>query len=173
MNTPSRRFTEYLLAATAVFVSVSTLGVYLYQAKVMGEQQKVSVWPYLEIYSGNVQDYHITAHNKGVGPALIRKVEMSLDGRPFGSTQDLVRAVGGENAARGCIFSSLEGRVLAPGEHISPLLIPDVEQGRAFEAQLRGRRFEWSITYCSIYGDCWVTKDDKVRRLPKVDLGLY
>jgi hypothetical protein len=164
---------EYIVAATAVFVSLTTLAVYIYQARVMKEQQKVSVWPYVETFSSNVKDFHISAKNKGVGPALIRKVDMSVDGKRVSSNYELITAVLGQEPPPGYINSSLEGRVMAPGEEITPFLIPDPKEGRAFEQKLAQHHFEWSITYCSVYGDCWVTSDDKVRRLPKVDLQLY
>jgi hypothetical protein len=165
---------EYIIAATALVLSLSTLGVYIYQAKVMKEQQHVSVWPYMEWYTGNVEDYHIAAKNKGVGPAIIRKVELTVDGKPVQNNQELISAVLGNDWKMGYVNSTLKGRVLSPGEEVAMLRIPDVKEGRAFEEKLRQHKFRMSITYCSVYGDCWVTtEDEKVRRLPKVDLGLY
>ena len=78
---PSRTFVELLLAAVAFFVSAATLGVYLYQARMMCAQQHASVWPYLEATYSNVDDYRLVVRNKGVGPALVRQVEMTLDGK--------------------------------------------------------------------------------------------
>ena len=166
--------TEYIVAATALFVSLSTLGVYIYQAKVMKEQQHVSVWPYVEWSTGNVADFHIRVVNKGVGPAIIRKVEMRLDGQLMASNRALLTAVlGPEWTMPSLINSSLHDRVLSPGEQITPILIGDVTAGRAFEEKLRAHRFEYRITYCSVYGDCWVSDGSSVQRLPKVELGLY
>ncbi len=171
---PRKSHIEYLVAATALFVSLSTLAVYIYQAKVMKEQQHVSVWPYLEWYSGNVSDFHITVKNKGVGPALIRKVEMTLDGKPVNSASELVTAVKGPDwTLPGLINSSVADRVLAPGEEVSPILIPDVKAGRAFEAELSKHKFRLRITYCSVYGDTWITDGTRVTRAPKVELGLH
>lgn len=165
---------EYIIAATALVLSLSTLGVYIYQAKVMKEQQHVSVWPYMEWYTGNVEDFHINAKNKGVGPAIIRKVEMSVDGKPVRNNQELISALLGNDWKMGYVNSTLGGRVLSPGEEVAMLRIPDVKEGRAFEAKLRQHTFTMKITYCSVYGDCWITEEDeKVRRLPKVELGLY
>lgn len=169
-----KQHTEYLVAATALFVSLSTLGVYIYQAKVMKEQQHVSVWPYVEWGTGNVTDFHITVVNKGVGPAIIRKVEMRLDGKVMADNRELITAVlGPEWTLPSLINSSLHDRVLSPGERISPLLIGDVAAGRAFEAKLRAHTFEYRITYCSVYGDCWVTDGSTAQQQPKVDLGLF
>jgi hypothetical protein len=73
---------EFIVAATAFCVSVGTLGIYVYQAKVMKEQQHVSVWPYMDWNTSNVDDYRIEARNKGIGPAIIRKVDMRVGGKP-------------------------------------------------------------------------------------------
>src|SRR5471032_2963916 len=94
MARPARKnLVEYLVAATAFFVSICTLGVYLYQSRLMTQQQHVSVWPYVEWYSGNLTDYHLAAQNMGVGPAIIRKVDMRLDGKPVADMSALLVAV--------------------------------------------------------------------------------
>lgn len=168
----SRTRSEYLVAATALLVSLSTLAVYIYQARMMREQQHVSVWPCMEWSTTNVGDFHISAQNKGVGPAIIRKVELSVDGRPMKSNQELVTAVLGQEWTLGYVNSTLEGRVLIPGEMIMPFRIPDAKQAKAFDEKLQGHTLGLRITYCSVYGDCWVTDGDSTKRLPKVDLGF-
>ena len=168
----SRTRSEYIVAATALVVSLSTLGVYIYQAKVMREQQHISVWPCMEWNITNAGEFHVSAQNKGVGPAIIRKAEMSLDGRPMKNNRELITAVLGPDWTLGFLNSSLEGRVLIPGEEIMPFRIPDPNEAKAFDAKLRGHTLGLRITYCSVYGDCWVTDGDSTKRLPKVDLGF-
>src|SRR5690349_4779433 len=107
----SRTRSEYLVAATALVVSLSTLGVYIYQAKVMREQQHISVWPCMEWNVTNAGEFHISAQNKGVGPAIVRKVELSLDGRPLKNNRELITAVLGPDWTLSFFNSSLEGRV--------------------------------------------------------------
>jgi len=168
----SRTRSEYIVAATALVVSLSTLGVYIYQAKVMREQQHISVWPCMEWNITNAGEFHISAQNKGVGPAIVRKVELSLDGRPLKNNRELITAVLGPDWTLGFFNSSLEGRVLIPGEMIMPFRIPDPSEAKAFDEKLRGHTLGLRITYCSVYGDCWVTDGDSTKRLPKVDLGF-
>jgi hypothetical protein len=170
---PAKAHVDYLLAGVAFFVSLTTLGVYIYQARMMREQQHVSVWPYMEWNTSNVQDYHLSTRNKGVGPAIIRKVEMSVDGKPVASNRALIDAILGPGADLTHINSSLEGRVLLPGEEVVPFRVPDLPAGRAFEAKLQQHAFQLRITYCSVYGECWVTDGDRAQRLPDVRLGLF
>ena len=170
---PSRAFAEILLAAVAFFVSAATLGVYLYQARMMRAQQHASVWPYLEAYFSKVDDYRIAVRNKGVGPAIVRKVEMSLDGKPLPDNAALVAAVLGKEADLAYQNASLEGRVLAPGEEVVLFRIPDLKAALAFQAQQHKHQFGLKITYASVYGDCWVSDGAKVQALPPVDLHLF
>lgn len=164
---------EYLLAGVAFFVSVTTLGVYLYQARMMREQQHVSVWPFVESYYSNVEDYRIAVKNKGVGPAIIRQVEMSLDGKPLADNPALVAAVLGPGAKLDYQNSTLNGRVLAPGEEVVLFRIPDLKEALPFQAKQHEHRFDLRITYCSIYGDCWVSDGTRVTRQAPVDLRLF
>ncbi|HEU4952352.1 MAG TPA: hypothetical protein VFT46_10390 [Holophagaceae bacterium] len=164
---------EILLAAVAFFVSAATLGVYLYQARMMRAQQHASVWPYLEATYSNVDDYRLVVRNKGVGPALVRQVEMTLDGKALRSNADLVAGVLGPGAQLDYQNSTLENRVLAPGEEVVLFRIPDLKAALAFQEQQQKHHFALKVTYASVYGDCWVADGGQVKALPPVDLHLF
>ncbi len=169
-----RAHLELTAAVSALVVSLTTLGVYLYQAKVMGEQQRVSVWPYVAVQMSNAEGFRIEARNKGVGPALIAKVEMAVDGKPVASNAALISAVlGPEWNLKGFLNTSLEGRVLSPGESYLAFHIVDPAEGRAFQEKLRSHRFELSVTYTNVYGDAWRCTGDKVVRLKERQPSLY
>lgn len=173
MTRPARKnLVEYLVAATAFFVSICTLGVYLYQSRLMTQQQHVSVWPYVEWYFGNLTDYHLAAQNKGVGPAIIRKVDMRLDGKPVADMSALLVAVLGDRPGFVLETSTLLGRVLAPREEVMAFVIHDPKNKTRFEEQFERHQFTMQITYCSIYGDCWISEGMAVRRTDNADLGL-
>lgn len=155
--TSGRKFGEYAVAATAFVVSVSSLFIYIYQSKIMAEQQQVAAWPYVEWYTSNVEGYKLTVQNKGIGPAIVRKVALKVDGRPLEGNGALMNAVMGEQNDIKWINSSLEGRVLSANETVSILSISDPEQARAYQVSLSKRKFELDITYCSIYGRCWTS----------------
>lgn len=173
MNSSRTRISEFFAVGAALFVSLATLLIYIYQAKMMREQQHVSVWPYVEWLSSNMDGYYFTARNKGVGPAIIKKVEMSLDGRSVENNRQLVAGVLGADWTLGFVNSTLEGRVLIPGEEVIPFKIPDTLAGRDFESKLRAHQFEMRITYCSVYGDCWVSSGTEVKPLPKWNQDLF
>ncbi len=164
-----RKFGEYAVAATAFFVSVCSLFIYIYQSKLMAEQQQVTVWPHVQWGQSNLDGYRMIASNKGVGPALVRKVDMQFNGKSVASSNDLVAAVMGAEANVYVEDWVLLGSVLSPGEKVAFLAIPDKVQGKAFEARLEKGKLVLNITYCSIYGRCWIssgfsgkrTDDDK------------
>ena len=171
---------EYLVAGTAFLISACTLGVYLYQSRVMTQQQHVTVWPYVEWTVSNVVDFHISAQNKGVGPAIIRQVEMSVGGKPVKDNGDMVDAVVGPKPSFEWENSTLEGRVLSPGEEVKLFIVHDHKAGVQFENALDARSYapgkkglHIRITYCSIYGDCWISEGVASRRTASVDLGLF
>ena len=170
---PSKTHVEFLIAGVAFFVSTATLVVYLYQARMMRAQQHASVWPYLESSYSNVEDFRLVVRNKGVGPAIVQKVQMSLDGKPLATNADLVAAVLGPGAALGYQNSGLEGRVLAPGEEVILFRIPDLKAALDFQARLTAHRFGLKVTYASVYGDCWLSNGSQVQTLPPVDLHLF
>ena len=160
----SKSFTEYVVAGTALFVSLTSLLVYIYQAKIMKEQQYVSVWPYVEWLNYDVGAYWLAARNKGVGPAIIRKVEMRLDGKPVKDNDDLLVQLGG-SSIKSLVNSTLEGRVLSPGEEVLPMKIADPQDAKEFLLKLRKHEFEMRITYASVYGECWESTGVKVRKV--------
>jgi hypothetical protein len=162
----NRKFGEYAVAATAFFVSICSLFIYVYQSKLMAEQQQVAVWPYVQWSTSNAESYDIQAENKGVGPALVRKVTMTFDGKEVSGNRGLVTAVLGTTSDLKWQNSALEGNVLSPGEKLTMFSIPDKATGRAFEAKLRDGNFTMAITYCSIYGRCWTSSGFVAKRAP-------
>lgn len=154
--TSGRKFSEYAVAATAFFVSVSSLFIYIYQSKIMAEQQQVAAWPYVEWYTSNLEGYKLTVQNKGIGPAIVRKVSLKVDGKKLEGNGALIEAVMGNRDLR-WINSELMNRVLSANETTTILTIPDPEQARDYQRRLAGRTFELDITYCSIYGRCWIS----------------
>ncbi len=154
------------MAATAFFVSICSLFIYVYQSKIMSEQQQVAVWPYLQWSTSNVEGFAINAINKGVGPAIVRKVQMTYHGKPVASNRALVDAVVGVESQMRWQNSTLEENVLSAGENLTLLSIRDAAEGKAFEAKLREGKFTMDITYCSIYGRCWTSAGFDAKRAP-------
>jgi hypothetical protein len=162
--TTEKKFGEYAVAATAFVVSVCSLFIYIYQSKLMAEQQQVAVWPHVQWASSNIDGYQLMAFNKGVGPALVRKVAISFNGKQVTSNRELIDTVMDGEGTVSVQNSVLRDAVMSPGEKIPFLIIPDKSEGKAFETRMRAGKLVIDITYCSIYGRCWISSGFAVKR---------
>src|SRR6201987_4309535 len=66
----------------ATFIALLAVSVAGYTAYMQRQQVRAAVWPILEFDSSNQPDIHFTLANKGVGPAIIRHVIVTVDGQP-------------------------------------------------------------------------------------------
>lgn len=78
----ARRRREWELGAIiAALIGLLALFVSGYTAFVQREQVRAQVWPHLLIgYSDPARELAVL--NKGVGPALVKSVEITVDGKP-------------------------------------------------------------------------------------------
>jgi hypothetical protein len=155
----------------ALAVSFLALGLGIWQARLMSEQTRLmqqqaraGVWPYLSIgyalvADGDKRGYTWRIDNDGVGPARIESVTLTLDGKPLEHWKDVFRALYGDVPVP-ATYSQIYGKVLPPSTNrettIEAVHLSDPEQAKTFfEAQ---SRFEMSICYCSVYDDCWIAR---------------
>src|SRR5262249_24941854 len=68
-------------AAVATFIALFAVGVAGYTAYIQRQQVRAQVWPVLELVTSNEPALQIAVSNKGVGPALIRNVVVTTDGK--------------------------------------------------------------------------------------------
>lgn len=155
----------------ALAVSFLALGLGIWQARLMSEQTRLmqqqaraGVWPYLSIgyalvADGDKRGYTWRIDNDGVGPARIESVTLTLDGKPLMHGKDVFHALYG-GAAVQATYSQIYGKVLPPSTNrettIEAVHIADPAQAKIFfDAQ---SRIEMVICYCSVYDDCWIAR---------------
>lgn len=159
-KTPRKIKTESIVAFAAIFVSIATLMVYLYQAHIMQKQQHTSVWPYVEwLFNNEKNQFYITVENKGIGPALIKSARLELNGKQMRGNSEFFKVLLGNSNFK-FSNSTVEGRVLSPGEKVELFHIYDSAKARAVDSLLRNsseHEFSLFICYCSVYDDCWTT----------------
>jgi hypothetical protein len=150
---------EWVVAFSAVLVSILTLFVYMYQARIMMEQQHASVWPYLEwtITNSAGTELYLSVSNKGTGPAIVKNTELKLDGKII-SARDLVKTLMGDRADSLWVFySQVDLRVLAPGDEIRLFQVKTDNGVRLPKQPSVSKRILYTICYCSVYKDCWTS----------------
>jgi hypothetical protein len=155
-------------AIIATLVGVCAVSVSAYTAWVQRQQVKAAVWPILEYGSSNEPWIEFSLANKGVGPAIIRRVVVKVDGEPVRQWVDALIKLTGLERPR-YVQSTMTGRVLSAGETIHVLVPHDADGnpltvtkgGPLWETLNRDRaRVSVEICYCSTLGDCWVLRSD-------------
>lgn len=159
-SSPARGGTDKstLFSIVAVVLSFAALVVSLFEALAVRAEQKADVWPYLEVSSGFSENgYSVRTVNKGVGPARLKTLEMSLDGKPYQSLdQMIVETVGEERAFSYELYrtSNPAPGVMSPDERAGLFEVPWTPVTREL-AQIWAEDLDLTICYCSIYDDCW------------------
>jgi hypothetical protein len=155
---------EWLIALSAVLVSVATMGVYIYQAKIMQGQQLASVWPYIEWYPtfSTNNGVYLSVVNKGVGPARVKETHLFLDGKEIADDRELLRILtNGKSDSLSIFGSAVNYRVLAPGEEIR--LFHMTGKGIDIDKMIESfKRVKYTVCYCSIYDECWTSQGVEV-----------
>jgi hypothetical protein len=137
------------------------------QTHIIEEQLSAQVWPYVGIGEGLAKGDTVsfTIENDGLGPAVVRRVAMFVDGRERSNFVDVLHAVLGPNIQRRRppgqgIGLNLDyggpGFVIRPGDSRAMLSF----RSKAFAPTLMRAlgRIEIRTCYCSIVpGRCWHT----------------
>ena len=153
----------------ATLIGALALGVSAYTAYVQRQQVRAQVWPVIESYTGNQPKLRLWLANKGVGPALIKHVRITVDGSPVRTWNEAMTRLLGP----GQYFYSYESvghRTVSAGEALD-LFVPHFEGGLASPAAARfdKERFRVGVElcYCSTLGDCWTAtrSPTQVRRI--------
>jgi len=150
-----------ILSLVAIVISLSALGVSVFEVTSIKDQQKASVWPYLELsqsYSG--QGFEVTVSNKGIGPALLGDVGFLHNGQRLRDSDQLdaliEQTVGAERAFSYDTYRvrDVSNDVLAPGEEVVLFGVPWTPDTRAFIEGVGGS-ISAAGCYCSVYDECW------------------
>ena len=124
---------------------------------------RAQVWPYITLSESdmlpngvnNGAGGRLMAVNAGVGPAIIRSVQVLANGKAEPDWNHVAKAVGYHPKKPPTTeFSTLNGTVLSPGKTINFLEI----YGRKAWVKFRAKLFSDIVIracYCSTLGQCW------------------
>ena len=149
-------------------IGLSALFVSGYTAYVERQQVRAMVWPILEYDSSNEPMIRLSLENKGIGPAIIRRVIVTVDGQPVPNWQEALQKLVGPGTYH-FSESTMSGHVLKAGESIDILVPHDFDNsvltseksGELWTTLNKARsRVGVEICYCSTLGDCWTLHRD-------------
>jgi len=152
---------EVVIAVSALVVSICALVVSFNEIRIMREQQHMSVWPRLDqkvkYSSGDNMYLEISVANKGIGPAIISSEQWFVDGQPSKNWKETCTKLIGKVPD---LYNRdyLTNDVILPGEKV--MLFNCQFLTEEIRAELSRLTFE--ITYCSVYGDCWVLNKEGI-----------
>lgn len=144
---------EQVTGVVALIVGVVAMIISAYTAYVQRSQARLSAWPHLTLFWSDPGN-HMSVANKGVGPAIIKRVDLTLDDQPLRTWDELLtRALGPGKHDHG--WSSVDGSVLTATETVDALTVGSDAEFKTL-LNMRGR-INLRICYCSVYDDCWQT----------------
>jgi hypothetical protein len=151
------RHRELLAAVASGFVGALALATSTYNVYLQRQQVRAQVWPSVGVSSDfNNGVFTVTLRNRGVGPALVRRVRVTVDGQRaadwFDAERRVLRRSSFDMWSAG--VEPVENQVLAPGAELLTFKV-------AFPADARGMffgadRLATNVCYCSTLGECWV-----------------
>jgi hypothetical protein len=160
----TRRDWNALAAIVASLIGLMALVVSGYTAYVQRQQVRAQVWPYLMVGYADIERARIV-FNKGVGPALVRSVEVFVDGKPQPDWAHVIGALGLPDKIS-YQQSTLASNVISANEKLEILVVSDEAGYRAFREQ-SSNRASTRICYCSTLGDCWMYDDHRDPDAPR------
>ena len=161
------RWLDTVLAVTAVAISVVTAVLAIQHGNAMERMVEASSWPYLQVgdSNGDAQGhalYKLILTNQGVGPAKIRKLAITYQGRPMTTVFYLAKAFVSTERMTPPNGVTTSDAVVIPARETNQLLtvaspLASPELIRAF---IKNREaITVSACYCSIFDECWTTSN--------------
>jgi len=159
---------DALAAIIASLVGLLALIVAGYTAYVQRQQVRAQVWPYL-ISGNNDLTQSLVVNNKGVGPAVVRSVQLWINGKP---QSDWNRVVANMGLPPHQFFqATINHDVLSPGEELQIIRFPDKALWQRFKAAA-SNRMAMDICFCSTLGECWISSNKNLIEPPSMPLQL-
>ena len=144
-------------AAIATGIGLLAVAVSAYTAYLQRQQVRAQVWPVLEFSSGNEPRLHLSLANKGVGPALVKHLVVTVDDKAAADWGEVLTRLLGPGS-HGYSYDTVGHAVFSAGEH-EDILLPHLEGGaKGPAARFDKERFRIGVElcYCSALGECWM-----------------
>ncbi len=152
-----------LIALAAILINVITVSVYVYQTRLMQQQQYASAWPYLEwrmVYNQS-DGFYMIVKNNGVGPAIIKNVSITYENEPVQELDSIMKVLA-DTTMFPYLYRDVNNRVIPPGGEIRPIQVNDLLLSELIYYRLIEKSFAYEICYESIYGEQWTSLGTEV-----------
>jgi hypothetical protein len=160
---------DFVIALCALLISTIAAVATVYQTRVIASEFSATVWPYVSFDETNAPSLaELDVRNDGLGPAIVRSVAITLDGKPRASVEALMAAVAAgqpkaEAAARAAVRAGAKldittstptpGMVIPANAQHVVIKVEGAVLMQYFAPVLK--RIGLSLCYCSLTGTCW------------------
>jgi hypothetical protein len=157
MAKPRKRDPEFWIAIGALVMSAVAMIFSFLQLNLQRNQERALVWPHVSARpSYSDKGFAFIATNKGLGPALVRRVELQVDGKTVQDWNGVLENMLGPKHGYGwdkIKGNDVEDTILAATESATLFSVPWDERIRASFAS--GNRIRVRVCYCSFLDECW------------------
>ena len=155
---PWWREPETFVAVAALIVSISAVAVGLYEASLQRRHDRAEVWPRLELTTyTTLNGASLSIENHGIGPALIKSVTVTVDGKRVRSWNDVLVALLGHPPAAQFSNSTIAESALRPGDKVMMVGLPNADMPPRFWTAIH--RVGFSVCYSSVFDEYWTLTD--------------
>ena len=159
---------DRIVSFSAIFISLLTLCVFVYQTTLIHKQQRMSVLPNLQIGNSGYgsKDFAIVMENTGVGPAIIESVKIQYQGKTFDmDLPSFLYEHTNKIDSVQLVYSNISpGQLIPAGRKVEILKATgDDENAERFTQALQSLRetdMDMEIIYRSIYEERWILTGD-------------
>ena len=153
-----------IVAISALMLSLCGLFIAVYEATLVRQSQRASVWPHVQV-GVSITSESITMHvqNTGVGPARIEAAAVYYNGEKQKDWLSLLRNFVGEKADSVSFnLSLINGTVLPTSSEQQPIFNISTDYNGVEEDLIHelGRSIlqgdiDVTVCYSSVFGECW------------------
>lgn len=170
------RWLEWTTAISALIISVCSIGIAIYNARIESRLLKANSYPYLvagvsdgQIDGSNgAERISIELLNNGVGPANEQSLKIKLGDRYVTDVKDLIRTAVGSAAADKAVellvpvYDDEPSRFIASRDRGLIFRIdktpPNARYWDLFDNAMNAKRLTVEFCYCSVFDECWSVK---------------
>ncbi len=158
---PWYREPETFVAVAALVVSISAVVVGMYEAALQRKHDRAEVWPRVELTTyTSVNGASIFVENTGIGPALIKSIAVTVDGKRAHNWPEVLAALLGHEPAAPVSNSTVAEHALRAGDKVMIVGVPNIDMPNPFWKTVG--RVGLTICYSSVFEEYWVLRDSAV-----------
>src|SRR5689334_7207343 len=155
---PWYREPETFIAVAALVVSVSAVAVGLYEAALQRKHDRAEVWPHLEITTYTMlSGAKLSVDNTGIGPALIKSIVVTVDGKPVHDWNEVLTQLLGHSPPAPLSNSTIAESAIRPGDKVTVVGIPNEDMPPRFWKSVG--RVAMKVCYSSVFGESWMLRE--------------